>query len=779
MEHYEELDRIGKGSFGEVWKIRRKSDNKFLVWKKLDYGQMNEKEKAQLVAEVNILRELRHPHIVRYFDRIIDRQQTRIYIIMEYCEFGDLGTLIKRCRREGQWLNEDCIWKIFSQIVQALHECHTRNAKILHRDLKPGNVFLDSNYQVKLGDFGLARVLSENSLFANTTVGTPYYMSPEQIERNSYGAKSDVWSAGCLLYEMAALTPPFEAENQYVLSNKIRRGKFKRLPPRYSDELQRVVSWMLSIDPNLRPGSDDLQAVPQISIRLRERRLRENYAVLRQREESVKNKEKELQEQSDVLRERERNVEETMSDLQNQKSNLIREEKIRNNAAAAAAASSKGSFERKGSAVGEDGHNDDDGDGMLGGWQPAAAGRLQSVTTPKQTRSRQNSASSVITPCAGINSSVTPTKTLNMTPAPMTGFAGRDHDFSPPPLLDECLPIDVSGGDEDGIENNGIGIPPSQNRRGGGKGDSAIKTDQSSTRYRSDRTLLRADSNARIDSVDGDEECLRNVVEGSSSGRRGGQRGFINTSGGIGRSNQHSSVEEGILNSNIGTISSGGCNNNGGIYLTEASAGLITQRRSGRNSGRCTPRDTTPTPSAAGGSNSGGGVEDKENSVETTVKSRQGGSKPSWEGQEDMISKAMRDVHVSRDYNTPAKYNREVLRDLSPPNNNINGLTPTSAAHKIRSYTATQPLAKYDGRGGPTPPAAYSSRQSSQLNTTGGAGSTSKAAALSAAVAASKESAAAAAAKRLRRNRLMSSPAACTTEVASGGGQKDYRFSRI
>eukprot|EP01066_Platyproteum_vivax_P003010 Platyproteum_vivax@DN13907_c0_g1_i1.p1 len=305
MDQYEELELIGKGSFGEVWKIKRLSDSKILVWKKLDYGQMNEKEKAQLVAEVNILRDLRHAHIVRYFDRIIDRSKTRIYIIMEYCEYGDLGTLIKRCRREGQWLNEDCIWKIFSQMVQALHECHTRPAKILHRDLKPGNVFLDSSYQVKLGDFGLARVLGENSIYAKTTVGTPYYMSPEQIERSSYGDKSDIWSAGCLLYEMAALRPPFEAENQYQLAAKIRKGKFKRLPMRYSEELQRVVSWMLNVEPNLRPSVEDLHSVPQVSTRLRERRLRENYGLLKQREEYLKNKEAELVKKEADLNERE------------------------------------------------------------------------------------------------------------------------------------------------------------------------------------------------------------------------------------------------------------------------------------------------------------------------------------------------------------------------------------------------------------------------------------------------------------------------------------------
>ena len=91
MEHYEKICDIGKGSFGIVSKIRRKSDGRILVWKELNYGKMSEKEKQQLVSEVNILRELRHPNIVKYYDRIIDKEKSRIYIVMEHCEQGDMG----------------------------------------------------------------------------------------------------------------------------------------------------------------------------------------------------------------------------------------------------------------------------------------------------------------------------------------------------------------------------------------------------------------------------------------------------------------------------------------------------------------------------------------------------------------------------------------------------------------------------------------------------------------------------------------------------------------
>jgi len=168
---------------------------------------------------VNILRELRHPYIVRYYDRIIDKASTRIYIVMEYCEGGDLGRVIKRCRREKTYLDEAFIWKCFSQMVLAIKDCHRhkepvpassggaggssssaaaeRVKPILHRDLKPGNIFLDSSRNIKIGDFGLAKELASESKYAVTNVGTPFYMSPEQINEQHYNEKSDICEKPC------------------------------------------------------------------------------------------------------------------------------------------------------------------------------------------------------------------------------------------------------------------------------------------------------------------------------------------------------------------------------------------------------------------------------------------------------------------------------------------------------------------------------------------------------------------------------------------------------
>lgn len=330
VEDYEVLHTIGTGSYGRCQKIRRKSDGKVLVWKELGYGSMTEAEKQMLVSEVNLLRELKHPNIVRYYDRIIDRTNTTLYIVMEHCEGGDLASVISRGAKERQYLDEEFVLRVLTQLTLALKECHRRSDgghTVLHRDLKPANVFLDGQQNVKLGDFGLARILNHDTSFAKTFVGTPYYMSPEQMSRMSYNEKSDIWSLGCLLYELCALMPPFTAFNQKELAGKIREGKFRRIPYRYSEELNGLIAAMLLLKDYHRPSVDEILAHPLIAdavaeeqrkhperrgrrpgeperlqesaplvseLRLKEAQLQERERALRAREERLEQKEREL-----------------------------------------------------------------------------------------------------------------------------------------------------------------------------------------------------------------------------------------------------------------------------------------------------------------------------------------------------------------------------------------------------------------------------------------------------------------------------------------------------
>ena len=268
LSDFDVICTIGSGSYGKCEKIRRRSDGKILVWKDMDYGSMTEPEKQQLVFEVNLLRELRHKHIVRYHDRIIDRSNSRLYLIMEHCGGGDLSELINKYRKERRYVDEQLVIKIFVQLALALSACHNQHersgykGRVLHRDLKPANVFLDEQQNVKLGDFGLARVLHHDTSFAKTFVGTPYYMSPEQMKKVLYNEKSDIWSLGCLVYELCALIPPFTAPNQKLLAVKIKEGNHRRIPSRYSDELNECIDAMLHLSPSKRPQLRDVLKLP-------------------------------------------------------------------------------------------------------------------------------------------------------------------------------------------------------------------------------------------------------------------------------------------------------------------------------------------------------------------------------------------------------------------------------------------------------------------------------------------------------------------------------------
>ncbi|KFW96270.1 Serine/threonine-protein kinase Nek2, partial [Phalacrocorax carbo] len=301
-----------------------------LVWKELDYGSMTEAEKQMLVSEVNLLRELRHPNIVRYYDRIIDRSSTTLYIVMEYCDGGDLASLIaSMCSSFRHYLEESFVLRVLTQLTLALKECHRRSdgGVTVHRDLKPANVFLDSKQNVKLGDFGLARILHHDTSFAKTFVGTPYYMSPEQMNHMSYNEKSDIWSLGCLLYELCALSPPFRAYNQKELAEKIREGKFRRIPYRYSEQLNELLKEMLNVKDYCRPSVEDILQHPLIADLVTEEqrqnsdkrgqkswepeRLQHSDAAVNE----LKRKEQQLQEREQAIKEREQRLEQREREL--------------------------------------------------------------------------------------------------------------------------------------------------------------------------------------------------------------------------------------------------------------------------------------------------------------------------------------------------------------------------------------------------------------------------------------------------------------------------------
>lgn len=210
---------------------------------------------------------------------------------MEYCGGGDLGTIIRELKQKGKLAKEDFVWRILSQLLAALYRCHygvdppepgdsarpsesklglnRTNPMILHRDLKPENIFLDGDKAVKLGDFGLSKIMQSHD-FASTYVGTPFYMSPEICAAERYTLKSDVWALGCIIHELCTLEPPFNAQTHLQLVNKIRKGDVAPLPKEYSRELNALVKNCLSTNPTLRPDTETLLNHPFVWVARRQ-----------------------------------------------------------------------------------------------------------------------------------------------------------------------------------------------------------------------------------------------------------------------------------------------------------------------------------------------------------------------------------------------------------------------------------------------------------------------------------------------------------------------------
>ena len=283
IEGYDIVESIGKGSFGHAYKGIRKSDGRECAIKKINYAAMSHHEKEMLVNECNILKKFKNDNIVQYYDRIVDKEHRVIYLIMEYCSGGDLQNYIRESTKN---IPEDQIWLSLSELTSALYDCHCGEEKIIHRDIKPGNIFIDKTGHVKLGDFGLAKPIPDG--FTKTYLGTPLYMSPELVRHRTYDEKSDIWALGCVIYEMAARSPPFRAFAQAQLDGQIVYSDIKPIPREYSEDLWHIIQKMLEKNPEKRPSVKDLLKYKKIALTVKIEKLKkERYQVERETEKLI------------------------------------------------------------------------------------------------------------------------------------------------------------------------------------------------------------------------------------------------------------------------------------------------------------------------------------------------------------------------------------------------------------------------------------------------------------------------------------------------------------
>ena len=240
---------IGKGGFGEVWKVNHKKTNELYVIKVLDKERLKLQNLiGQLNLEIEIMYKVHHPHIMQLINHFED--DDNFFMIMPYASRGQLYTLLKKNTK----LDQKMTAQFLRETISAVKYLHEHN--IIHRDIKPENILLDQNYRVKLSDFGWSNFCAPNEK-RKTFCGTPEYISPEMVKKLPHDYRVDIWSLGVLLFECLAGYPPFSGQNDAELFKNIKQLKIK-WPIDFPPLAKNLVSKILKVNPEERPSLDEI-----------------------------------------------------------------------------------------------------------------------------------------------------------------------------------------------------------------------------------------------------------------------------------------------------------------------------------------------------------------------------------------------------------------------------------------------------------------------------------------------------------------------------------------
>ena len=254
LEDFEFGRVLGKGVFGSVIIVKRRQDKEIYAMKRVKISGLTKRELENSFNEVRLLASLNHKNVIGYREAFYDQSSNTLNIVMEYADDGDLSTKIKKFIKNKCYFDEKTIWSTLIQILEGLKYLH--KSDIIHRDLKSANIFLTKKGFVKIGDLNVSKIIGKN--MAITQTGTPYYASPEVWSDHPYDYKCDIWSAGCIIYEMASLKMPFRGTSMQVLYSNVMKGEFPPIPLIYSDDLMSIIKLMLVKNPQKRPSAQEL-----------------------------------------------------------------------------------------------------------------------------------------------------------------------------------------------------------------------------------------------------------------------------------------------------------------------------------------------------------------------------------------------------------------------------------------------------------------------------------------------------------------------------------------
>ena len=244
---------LGKGAFGSVVLVTRKEDHKVYAMKSINIGKLDFKEKEAALNEVRILASLSHPNIIGYKEAFYDENSRTLNIIMEYADDGDISHKVQENLKRRLRFEESTIWEWIIQILKGLKYLHDN--KIMHRDLKCANIFLMKNGLLKIGDLNVSKIAKSN--MARTQTGTPFYLAPEVWKDLPYDYKCDIWSVGCIIYELCTSRPPFRGTSLKELGRNVINGYYLPISG-FSNDIKEIIAKMLIVDPKRRASADEL-----------------------------------------------------------------------------------------------------------------------------------------------------------------------------------------------------------------------------------------------------------------------------------------------------------------------------------------------------------------------------------------------------------------------------------------------------------------------------------------------------------------------------------------